>query len=106
MRKQDHAYYDGIVEGRLIEHGFFGIGKSMFVCRTKNSFYVVTHPEEGDSTLEVFLSIPLDQPEKEMEMTDFVDFVRHSDYSFQSLEVKGHIDDIITVVKMAKANFN
>lgn len=104
MSEREFTYHDGIIEGRLIEHGFYGIGKSMFVCRTVNTLYVVTYPENGDSTFEVFQSIS-EQPEKEMELTSFIDWVRHDDFTANMLKIYGHIDDVIDVVKLAKSSY-
>ena len=98
------TYHDGIVEGRLIENGFFGIGSPLFVCRTINSLYVVTYQRSGNSTLEIFQSIS-GQPEPEMEINEFVEWVRNDDFTANTLEVHGHIDDIIETIKFAKPHY-
>jgi hypothetical protein len=102
MKEREFTYQDGIVEGRLIENGFFGIGKDMFVCRTDNSLYVVTHPEKGASTLEVFQTNS-QQPENEMEYSDYIRWVREDSESNQPIDVHGHIVYIIEVAKISKA---
>lgn len=98
------AYTNGIVEGRLIEHGFFGIGSPRFVCRTVDSLYVVTYIKNGYSKLEIFQSIS-GQPEREMEINDFVDWVRNDDLAVQVLDIHGDIDDIIEIIKLAKPHY-
>ena len=98
------SYHDGIVEGRLVENGFFGIGSPLFVCRTVNSLYVVTYQRNSDSTLEVFQSIS-GQPDTEMEINAFVEWVRNDDYTANVLNIHGDIDDIIETIKFAKPHY-
>lgn len=104
MDAQTLAYHNGIVEGRLMEHGFFGIGSPKFMCRTINSLYVITYLQHGDSTLEIFKSIP-EQPEPEMEINEFEDWVRNHDCAFKILDIRGDIDDIIEVIKLTKPHY-
>ena len=98
------SYHDGIVEGRLVENGFFGIGSPLFVCRTVDSLYVVTYQKYGDATLEIFQSIS-GQPEPEMEINAFVQWVRNDDYTANVLNIHGDIDDIIQIIKLAKPHY-
>lgn len=97
-------YQYGIVEGRLIENGFFGIGSPRFVCRTANSLYVVTFQNHEDSKLEIYQLIS-GQPEPEMEINEFVDWVRDDEFNAQVLTISGDIDDIFQIIKLAKPHF-
>ncbi|MBB6731924.1 hypothetical protein [Cohnella zeiphila] len=104
MKEREFSYQEGITEGRLIENGFFAIGKSMFVCRTNSILYIVTNPQEGDSRFEL-IELNSEQPEKEMEYTAFIEWARNDDFNYPRIDVKGSIHDIIEIAKIAKANF-
>lgn len=103
MEEREFTYIDGINEGRLNENGFFAIGKSMFVHRSKNILHVVTVPQTGECTFEL-LETNSEQPEQEMEYSAFVNWARNDDYTFHRIEVRGEFNDILEVAKLAKAH--
>lgn len=96
---REFTYYDGIIEGRLIENGFNGIGSDMFQCRTKDYLFVITVSAGGKglATMEMFEFLPV-TGEDGMEVVAYVTLCREE--SFTKHELNGHIDEIISLAKV------
>ena len=97
--EKELTYYDGIIEGRLIENDFVSIGDSMFVCRTAEHIYAVTVFSDHKIKLEIYNQLP--SLSGSMDSDEFIWNLR--DEAFNVLEVTGRIDDILEVVRMYKA---
>ncbi|SDR83193.1 hypothetical protein SAMN05444162_0150 [Paenibacillaceae bacterium GAS479] len=92
------TYFDGIIEGRLIENGFHSIGKSLFYNRIGGVAFVVRHSEGNKCVLEVYSDLPSTIGE-----TDAVVYVETlRDNAFEELCVSGDIHDILQVYRMYK----
>lgn len=97
MNKRELGYFDGIVEGRLIENGFFGIGNETFCCPIGDDLAIVTAPLRGSCTLEIYSNLPTGT---EVEMNEYIKLVRNEGH--QELFIAADIGDIIAVFKLYK----
>jgi hypothetical protein len=96
-KEREFGYYEGIIEGRLIENGFYPIGKDMFQAPKGKYLFVVTFPSEIASKIEVFKDTP-NIDEEGMESCSYIELCREE--ATVCHDLNGHIEEIICIAKV------
>ncbi|MEK4343258.1 hypothetical protein [Brevibacillus sp. FSL L8-0710] len=92
------TYFDGIIEGRLVENSFTPVGNKTFYHNDTKFVYVVTLDEKSNATLEVF---KFTNHEEEVLVTDYIETLREE--AEEVLLLSGRFEDILSVIKMHRA---
>jgi hypothetical protein len=96
-RDRELGYYEGIIEGRLIERGFFAIGDNMFQAQKGQYLIVISFPSEIESTIEVFYDLPKIN-EEGIEARSYIKLCREE--AMVAHNLRGHIEEIVEIAKV------